>query len=127
MNVANGVFDNPVNENFAREFLEDPRHHIVAAISEGVVVGFASAVNYIHPDKSPELWINEVAVTSSHQRQGLAKAILNEMLQLGKGLGCKNVWVLTKQSNEPANRLYQSAGGQIGSEKTVMYEFDISK
>jgi aminoglycoside 6'-N-acetyltransferase I len=125
MNVAEDVFDNPIDATFAQEFLDDPRHHIVTAISDGVVVGFASAIHYVHPDKPPELWINEVGVASSHQRQGIGKAILKELLQLGRGLGCKNAWVLTDRSNEPANRLYMSAGGQVDSGETVLYEFDI--
>lgn len=126
MNVADDVFDNPVDETFAREFLDDPRHHIVAAVSGGVIVGFASAVHYIHPDKPPELWINEVGVAASHQGRGIGKAIMKEMLQLGRQLGCKNAWVLTDRGNEPANRLYQSAGGQVGEEDTVMYEFNLN-
>jgi len=103
MNVAEDVFDNPVDESFASEFLDDPRHHIVVAIVDGEVVGFVSAIHYIHPDKPPELWINEVGVALSHQKQGLGKAILREMLQLGKELGCKNAWVLTDRGNRPAN------------------------
>lgn len=123
--AANEVFDNSVDEYFAREFLNDPRHHIVAAISDGVIVGFASAVHYIHPDKPPELWINEVGVAESHQGLGIGKMIMKKMLQLGRGLGCKNAWVLTDRGNEPANQLYRSAGGKIGQEDTVMYEFDL--
>lgn len=126
MNAADDVFDNPVDENFAREFLGDPRHHIVVVVSEGVIVGFASAVHYIHPDKPPELWINEVGVASPHQGRGIGKAIMKGMLQLGSELGCKNAWVLTDRGNEPANRLYKSAGGNIGEEDTVMYEFNLS-
>ena len=126
-NVAEDVFDNSIDESFAREFLSDPRHHIVVAIADGVVVGFASAVHYIHPDKPPELWINEVGVAPSHQGQGIGKAIMKEMLQLGRRLGCKNAWVLTDRGNEPANRLYQFTGGQIAPGDTVMYEFDITK
>jgi aminoglycoside 6'-N-acetyltransferase I len=127
MNVSDGVFDNPVNEVLAFEFLNDPRHHIVVAISDGVIIGFGSAVHYVHPDKSPELWINEVGVAPSYQKQGVAKAIMKELLRLGHGLGCKSAWVLTDRSNEPANRLYKSAGGQIDPGDIVMYEFDTSK
>lgn len=124
-NVADDVFDNPVDEKYASEFLNDPRHHIVVAIADGVVVGFASAIHYIHPDKPPELWINEVGVAPSHQGQGIGKAIMQEILNLGRGLGCKNAWVLTERGNEPANRLYRSAGGQTDEEDTVMYEFKL--
>jgi len=127
MSVADDVFDNPVDESFAREFLSDPRHHIVVAIANGVIVGFASAVHYIHPDKPPELWINEVGVAPSHQEKGIGKAIMKEIFKLGRGLGCKNAWVLTDRGNEPANRLYTSAGGKIGEEDTVMYEFKLTE
>jgi len=125
LNVAEGVFDNPVNESFAREFLDDPRHHIFVAIADDRIVGFASAVHYIHPDKPPELWINEVGVVSSYQGQGIGKAIMKEILNLGSKLGCKNAWVLTDRNNEPANHLYRSAGGKSSEEDTVMYEFDL--
>jgi aminoglycoside 6'-N-acetyltransferase I len=124
MNVVDGAFDNPVDEKLAREFLEDPRHHIVVAVSDGMVIGFASAVHYIHPDKRPELWINEVGVAPMHQNKGVGKAIMSEMLSLGKQLGCVNAWVLTDRSNAPANALYKSVGGRIDPGDTVMYEFE---
>ena len=50
-NVALGVFDGPIDPCLTREFLRDPRHHIAVSIDDGVVVGFASAVHYVHPDK----------------------------------------------------------------------------
>jgi aminoglycoside 6'-N-acetyltransferase I len=125
MNVSDDVFDNPVDEKLAREFLEDPRHHMVVALSDDVIIGFASAVHYIHPDKPAELWINEVGVAPSHQNQGVGKVIMKEILQLGRQLGCKAAWVLTERSNAPANGLYKSAGGWAEANDTVMYEFDI--
>jgi ribosomal protein S18 acetylase RimI-like enzyme len=125
LNAAQDVFDNPVDESLAREFLSDPRHHIVAAVFEDRLVGFVSAVHYIHPDKPPELWINEVGVAPSQQGRGIGKAIMKEILNLGQELGCKNAWVLTERGNEPANRLYRSAGGKTGEEETLMYEFDL--
>ena len=55
LTAAEDVFDNPVNESYAREFLEDPRHHLAIAMDSRKVIGFASAVHYVHPDKGPEL------------------------------------------------------------------------
>ena len=126
-NVASDVFDHPIDKSLALEFLQDPRHHIVVAIADGMIVGFASAVHYIHPDKPPELWINEVGVAPSRQKQGIAKAILKALLQVGHELGCKNAWVLTDRHNEAANHLYRSTGGQISDENTIMYEFKITE
>ena len=124
--VAEGVFDDPVDVDAAREFLADPRHHLVVALDGEVVVGFVSAVHYAHPDKPrPELWINEVGVAPLHQGQGLGKAMLREMLALGKELGCSEAWVLTDRDNRPAMRLYASAGGQAAPKDAVMFSFDL--
>jgi ribosomal protein S18 acetylase RimI-like enzyme len=127
MNVADDVFDNPVDEKFAREFLEDPRHHIVVALSDGTIIGFASAVHYIHPDKPPELFINEVGVAPAHQNKGVGKAVMKELLRLGRSLGCANAWVLTDRSNTAANGLYKSVGGEAENSDLVLYEFDTVK
>lgn len=68
-NVAPDVFDDPIDIARTKEFLADPRHHLAVAIEDNLVVGFVSAVYYVHPDKQhPELWINEVSVGKSHRR-----------------------------------------------------------
>ena len=56
------------------EFLADSRHHLAVAVDEGRVVGMASAVHYVHPDKPPELWINEVGVAPTHRGLGIGRA-----------------------------------------------------
>jgi GNAT superfamily N-acetyltransferase len=110
-NVADGVFDGPVDPALRSEFLRDPRHHLSVGVEDGVVVGFASAVHYVHPDKPPQLWINEVAVSPAHWRRGIAKAVVTALLSLGRELGCTEAWVLTDEANAAARALYQSAGG----------------
>ena len=56
--VRPGVFDDPIDARTAREFLADARHPIAVAIDADDVIGFASALHYVHPDEpSPELWI----------------------------------------------------------------------
>ncbi len=84
VNVAPDVFDGPIDPVLTRESLNDPRHHIVVAIHDEVVVGFASAVHYVHPDKAPQLWINEVAVAPPHRRRGLAQAMLRLLFDVGQ-------------------------------------------
>jgi ribosomal protein S18 acetylase RimI-like enzyme len=110
--VAEGVFDDPVQPRLTAEFLDDPRHALCVAIDDGTIVGMASAVRYVHPDKPSELWINEVGVAPTHQRRGLAKAILTELLAFGKRAGCREAWVLTDEVNGPARALYASVGGE---------------
>jgi ribosomal protein S18 acetylase RimI-like enzyme len=116
MNVAPKVFDNPMNEKLTREFLADSRHHIAVAIDDGLVVGFASGVHYIHPDKPPELWINEVGLAPTHRRRGLGKAVLTALLEVGRAHNCTAAWVLTYRTNVAAMALYSSLGGTEGAD-----------
>lgn len=110
--VAEGVFDGPVIPGVAAEFLADPRHHLCVAVEDGVVVGMASAVHYVHPDKPAELWINEVGVAPSHHRRGIGKRILTELLAHGRSIGATEAWVLTDHDNVAARALYGSVGGE---------------
>jgi ribosomal protein S18 acetylase RimI-like enzyme len=117
MNVADEVFDNPIDPNFTKEFLADPRHHLAVAIDAGLVVAFASALHYIHPDKPPELWINEVAVAPTHRRRGLGKAVLSALFEVGRTHHCTEAWVLTDRTNIAAMALYSSVGGTEGADR----------
>jgi len=121
--VADDVFDEPVNPEWAREFLNDSRHHLAVALDGATVVGFASAVHYIHPDKPPELWINEVGVAPSHHRRGIGRQLLEALFEHGRSLGCGQAWVLTEEENDAARGLYTALGGV--EEKSVMYTFPL--
>ena len=124
--VADDVFDHAIDPAAAATFLADPRHHIAVAIDDGWVVGFASGVHYLHPDKPrPELFVNEVGVAESHQRRGIGKAVLSALLAHGKALGCGVAWVLTDRDNVAAMRLYESAGGTEPGHDQVMFSFEL--
>lgn len=123
--VADDVFDDAIRPALTAEFFDDPRHHLVVAIDDGVVVGFVSAVHYVHPDKPTELWINEVGVAPSHQGRGIGKALIAETLAAGRALGCREAWVLTSRSNVPAMRLYTSCGGSEGDPDLTMFSFPL--
>jgi aminoglycoside 6'-N-acetyltransferase I len=125
--VAPEVFDEEVNQEYTAEFLADPRHHLVVALDEGVVVGFASGVHYIHPDKPPELFINEVGVAPTHQRRGIARQLLQGLLAQGRAVGCREAWVGTDVSNASARALYAAAGGAESPEPFIMYSFDLDE
>ncbi len=122
--VADGVFDDTIEPALVREFLADPHHHIAVAIDDGLLVGFASGVDYIHPDKPREMFVNEVGVAPTHTRKGIGKRVLGILIGHAQGLGCINAWVLTDKSNEAARALYTSLGGEVISDDvTLQFEF----
>jgi aminoglycoside 6'-N-acetyltransferase I len=125
-NVAEEVFDDPIVESAAQEFLNDPRHRLVVALDDNVIVGFVSAVIYLHPDKpAPELWINEIGVAPTHQRQGIGKALMQAILDNAKQAGCTEAWVLTDRLNLPAMVMYRSAGGVEAFPDPTMFTFKL--
>ncbi len=123
--VAPDVFDEAVSPQWAAEFCADPRHHLAVALDGATIVGMASAVHYVHPDKAPELWINEVGVADSHQRRGIGRQLLAALLAHGRALNCGMAWVLTNYDNTAARQLYAAAGGVETPEPVVMIEFPL--
>ncbi|NEO86906.1 MAG: GNAT family N-acetyltransferase [Spirulina sp. SIO3F2] len=123
-NIAPEVFDNPIDPALTEEFLADPRHHLVVALDGETVVGMASAIDYVHPDKPVALWINEVGVSPAYRRQGIGQRLVQTILALGRELGCEDAWLAAEASNVAANGLYTSAGGKPGL--VVMYTFKLA-
>jgi aminoglycoside 6'-N-acetyltransferase I len=123
--VAAGVFDRGIDPARAAEFLADARHHLAVAIEADVVIGFASAVHYVHPDKPPQMWINEVGVSPAHRGQGVGKRLLAALFERARELHCREAWVLTEQDNAAARRLYASAGGHPEQDQ-VMFTFKLA-
>ncbi len=110
--VAPDVFDNAIDPRWAAEFAADPRHHMAIALIDDRVVGMASAVHYVHPDKPTELWINEVGVAPSHRSQGIGRRLVQALFARGRELGCTEAWLGTEETNLAARRMYAAVGGQ---------------
>ena len=123
--VAEGVFDHPISPRWAAEFFADPRHHLAVALISGRVVGMASGIHYVHPDKPPELWVNEVGVADQHAGQGIGRRLLAVLFDHAQTLGCAAAWVLTHPEIGAACRMYEAAGGQADPDPVRMYSFAI--
>lgn len=123
--VAPDVFDYQISRAWSAKFLADPRHHLAVALDGQTVVGMASAVTYLHPDKPVQLWINEVGVAPNYQRRGIGRRLLQSLFALGRDLGCREAWVGTEYDNNPARRLYESVSGK--AEDYVMYSFQLTE
>jgi aminoglycoside 6'-N-acetyltransferase I len=83
----------------------------------------ASGVHYLHPDKAPQLFINEVAVTPTHAGQGLGRKLVTTLVEHGRTIGADEAWVLTSPTNEAAKRMYRAAGAISDEELSVMFTY----
>ena len=105
--VANEVFDEPVRPERLAAYLAEPGHVMLVAIVGRIVVGQCAAVVHRHPDKVTELYIDEVGVAPAFQRKGIGIALVEQMLAVGRELGCGEAWVGTEPDNLPARGLYE--------------------
>jgi len=123
--VRPDVFDGPADPRWTEAFFADARHHLVVALEDGWVVGMASGVDYVHPDKAPQLWINEVGVAPSHRQRGIGRRLLDAILAHGRALGCTEAWLGTEETNVAAQHLYRAAGGR--PEAFTLYFFPLTE
>jgi ribosomal protein S18 acetylase RimI-like enzyme len=79
----------------------------------------------VHPDKGPDLWINELGVAPTHQGRGIGRQLMTAILAHGRALGCGEAWVGTEETNAPARKLYHSSGGVEDDDRFITYTFDL--
>ena len=105
------VFEGPIDSRLTEEFLADPRHLMAVAVVDEKVVGMASAVHYVHPDKPSSLWVNKIGVAPAYRSQGIGRKLVEALFAKGTSLGCNDAWLDTERKNIPARRLFGVMGG----------------
>ena len=126
-NVAPGVFDDAIDSASLAQFLADPHHHLVIARDGHLIVGFASGIHYLHPDKAqPEFWINEVGVAPAQRSLGTGRRLLVALLSEARRTGCAEAWVLTDEENGAAIHLYSRLPGAEPAVPQLMFTFALA-
>jgi ribosomal-protein-alanine N-acetyltransferase len=68
-----------------------------------------------------ELHINNVAVRDIYRRRGIGRALLNRILEAGKGVGVPCAFLELRAGNDAALALYKESGFQVTSRRTRYY------
>lgn len=123
--AAAHLFDGEVTGAGAADALARPGQLFLLAYSRaGRPVGFVSAVEMRHPDREPEMFVNELGVDEPWQRRGIARALLAALAAAARERGCAALWTATEPDNEAALATYRSAGARA-EETAVMVEIDL--
>jgi ribosomal protein S18 acetylase RimI-like enzyme len=67
------------------------------------------------------LFVYEVDVAETHQRRGIASALLERLAEVARERGIRTGFTLTEPDNPAGNALYERAGGS--SHADVMWTF----
>ena len=69
-----------------------------------------------------ELHITFIAVHPIHQRKGLGKFLLSDLIKRSKSLQINHIFLEVKQNNEPAKALYNSMGFKTVGKRSNFYQ-----
>lgn len=108
--AADDVFDNPFDLERAERFLRDPRNILIVAIEENRIIGQIAAVVHQHVDAPADLYIDNLGVTPSQQRRGIASRLITLVREAGHQLEAEAAWVAVDADNIVAHKLYSKTG-----------------
>ena len=107
---------------YRAEVLADPRTIVLVAEVDGAVVGGLVAYELRKLEQArSELYIYDLAVAAAHRRQGIARALIEELRRIAAEIGAWVVYVQADYGDDPAIALYTS----LGTREDVMH-FDIA-
>ena len=105
------------------KYVTEESHIMLIALHKNVVIGQVLSVIHRHPDKSTELYVDDLGVSPKFQRQGIATLMFKELLLLARERGCKEIWMTTEPDNEQAKGFYSSLN--LGARAALIFEGDL--
>ncbi len=109
-------------------FLAQDTNYLILASSGGAPVGFLTA--YRVPDYFSDgkmVYLFEIEVLTAYRRQGIAKRMVQRLIDLCIADGVEDIWVGTENDNLAAKRLYTSTGGVLESPDLCEFVYDLTK
>ena len=104
-----------VTLEYMRAFLGDERHWLVAALDGGRPVGFALAYELARVDATRnKVLFYEIEVSEDHRRQGIGRALVEELKQLCRARGCRTMFVPTDEEKMIARETAEVVGQKSG-------------
>lgn len=122
--AAPDVFDATPEPRGLAAFLADPRHILIVALVDGLLVGQIQAHLHTHPDLPADLFLDNLGVAPAWQRRGVARRLLAAALAAGREAGAAEAWVLAETDNTAACAFY--AAGATSARGVRMFSFDLA-
>lgn len=105
LRIERATFSDPWGENDFLDGINDENKQYFTAMYEGTVAGYIGYWGVLD-----EVQIYNVAVDERYRKKGIAKAMLERLIEHGKNHGRSIFLLEVRESNEAAIRLYQKCG-----------------
>lgn len=104
-------FSAPPGDAYLRRLLSDGRFVLIAAKSDGKVVGALSAYELMkYEQERSEFYIYDLAVAEPFRRRGIARSLIEALKPIARDAGAWVIFVQADRKDEPAVALYRSLG-----------------
>ena len=110
-------FSTPWSENALREELTNSFARFYVALCDGQVAGYMGAHNVVG-----EVYITNVAVSPQFRRQGIAEALIKNLMDVTLSEGAEFLTLEVRKSNADAIGLYSKMGFETVGERKGFYE-----
>lgn len=113
-------------EEKVQSFLSDSKNYLMIYKDDNKVVGFAYGFELQRFDgKNSMMYIHEIGVLPEYRRQGIGKAIINELIEICKEKDFMKMFLITMESNIPAVTLYERTGGKVNAKDYIVYDYEM--
>ena len=114
--LERACFSLPWSEQMLRSQLK-PGHGFLAAMEGERVLGYVGFLYVLD-----EGYISNVATDPARRRQGVADALLEELVRRGRELGLAFLTLEVREGNAPARALYEKHGFSVVGHRKNYYE-----
>lgn len=125
--VDDDVFDHAVRPELLAAFLANPANVLMVAVAQGTVIGMATGIAYVHPDKPLQMFVNELGVSARWAGRGIGKRLMSALLARARALGCTEAWVATEEGNAAARAVYAGLGGRLDEQLAAVYVYPLGE
>ena len=105
--IENNCFSHPMSRQNLLESISNKNYIFLGFIVNKKLVGYGSVFIV-----SGEAYINNIAVLKDFRKQGIAKTIVNQLIDFCKNKNCEFITLEVRESNSPAISLYKKLNFQ---------------
>lgn len=116
MAIETAAFGSPWSRQFFLEELQAAHARSILCQRHGKPIGYV-----IYWELPGELDIHNVAVHPRYRRQGIARAMLGDIIASATKRGIRRITLEVRKSNDAAQTLYRSLGFEVGGMRKGYY------
>ena len=116
-------FKMPADVHLQKVLAKDNFVVLIAEADDKIVGGLTAYILAQYYTTVPLVYIYDLAVKSSFQRQGIGKMIIAKLKAYCKKIGVEEVFVQADLADEHASQFYQATGGK--AENVIHFDYNL--